>query len=54
MIKYLIVAAFAFASAVDVPLPIFPGQCRTPEELGGVHVNFDLQRYLGLWYEIER
>jgi lipocalin len=52
MFKFLVVAVFALASAQNIP--IFPGQCRTPEQFGGVHVNFDLNRYLGLWFEIER
>lgn len=54
MIKVLVFGLFIGAVTANTPFAIFPGQCRTVEELGGVHTNFNLQQYLGLWYEIER
>lgn len=57
MFKFLIFAAFAFASAVNVPLPIFPGACRNVDDFGGAHTGangFDVARFLGTWFEIER
>lgn len=49
--KYLVIALalFAVASAVEFDRP-----CRLDEVSANVVTGFDVERYLGLWYEVKR
>lgn len=52
--KSLIAIFFIIGAVGILQAAVFPRRCRTPEQLGGVHSNFNPVRYMGPWFEIER